>query len=236
MLLCGCSVNKDNQATGEDGKAMEEEKRNPGVDEKFPSYVPVGSEYNVKDFGAAGDGVTDDSAAVLEAVAKVKEKVGGTVYFPDGQYRITEKVTFGSECILAFDDGACLMAEAPVRVNGYVKSDSHILFRGEGEYSYSLKNPYVTPVWFGAEGDGRTDDTEAFTAAIAMSEEIYIPATDAGYVVGELKLAKPIRIVGIPSESGEKPALVGKEGIDSLFKFIANNIYINCLRIEMGNT
>ena len=159
---------------------------------------------------------------MLGAIGKAKEKVGGTVYFPAGQYRIAEKTTFSAECILAFDDSAWLVSEAPVRINGYIKSDSHSLFRGEGEYQYSLKNTYVTPVWFGATGDGVTDDTDAFVSAIATSGEIYIPATDAGYVVGDLKLAKSIRIVGLKSGNAEKPTLIGKEGIANLFKFIAN--------------
>lgn len=41
---------------------------------------------SVKDFGAAGDGVTDDTAAMLAAVAAVKLAGGGEVFFPTGTY------------------------------------------------------------------------------------------------------------------------------------------------------
>ena len=41
---------------------------------------------SVKDFGAVGDGVTDDSAAVRAAIDAVAAAGGGTVHFPAGRY------------------------------------------------------------------------------------------------------------------------------------------------------
>ena len=41
---------------------------------------------SVKDFGAAGDGVTDDTAAIQAAIDAVKAAGGGVVYFPAGRY------------------------------------------------------------------------------------------------------------------------------------------------------
>lgn len=43
---------------------------------------------NVKDYGAKGDGTTDDHAAITRAVEAAGE--GGTVYFPTGKYRVTK--------------------------------------------------------------------------------------------------------------------------------------------------
>jgi polygalacturonase len=40
---------------------------------------------NVKDFGAIGDGVTNDTAAFQSAINTVAD--GGTVYLPAGSYR-----------------------------------------------------------------------------------------------------------------------------------------------------
>jgi hypothetical protein len=54
---------------------------------------------NVKDFGAGGDGSANDTAAIKAAIAAAAIKgtaragmsrTGGTVYFPAGQYRVTE--------------------------------------------------------------------------------------------------------------------------------------------------
>ena len=43
---------------------------------------------DVTGFGACGDGVTDDHAAIQNAVAELKKHNGGILYFPVGQYRI----------------------------------------------------------------------------------------------------------------------------------------------------
>lgn len=44
-------------------------------------------EVNVKDYGAAGDGVTDDRAAIMAAIAAIT--AGATLFFPPGVYRVT---------------------------------------------------------------------------------------------------------------------------------------------------
>ena len=49
--------------------------------------VPVNPRINVKtDFGAKGDGTTDDTAAVARAIAAVAYAGGGVLYFPKGDY------------------------------------------------------------------------------------------------------------------------------------------------------
>lgn len=44
---------------------------------------------NVKDFGATGDGTTDDTAAIQDAINSV-ELSGGTIYLPKGIYKISD--------------------------------------------------------------------------------------------------------------------------------------------------
>jgi hypothetical protein len=50
------------------------------------SYAP-GDVANVRDFGAKGDGVTDDRTAIMNAIIAVAAN-GGTVFFPPGTYLI----------------------------------------------------------------------------------------------------------------------------------------------------
>ena len=45
--------------------------------------------YNVKDFGAKGNGRTDDKKAIQEAIDTAWENGGGTVYIPEGTYIVT---------------------------------------------------------------------------------------------------------------------------------------------------
>lgn len=44
--------------------------------------------YNVRDFGARGDGKTDDTIAIRSALAFAATRNGGRVIFPDGDYQI----------------------------------------------------------------------------------------------------------------------------------------------------
>jgi hypothetical protein len=45
-------------------------------------------EYNVRDFGAAGDGKTDDTIAIQSALAFIAVRNGGTLFFPEGDYQV----------------------------------------------------------------------------------------------------------------------------------------------------
>lgn len=52
--------------------------------------------YNVKDYGAVGDGTTNDTTAIQTAINAVKVAGFGTVYFPDGTFVITGPLTIPS--------------------------------------------------------------------------------------------------------------------------------------------
>ena len=57
------------------------------------SSIPTGAKtsamiYNVKDYGAKGDGSTDDTAAIQAAIAAA-DTAAGTVWFPNGNYKHT---------------------------------------------------------------------------------------------------------------------------------------------------
>ena len=49
--------------------------------------------FNVKDFGATGDGTTDDTTAIQAAFDAAAANVGGIISFPDGTYRVSSTVT-----------------------------------------------------------------------------------------------------------------------------------------------
>ena len=49
--------------------------------------------FDVTDFGATGDGATDDTAAIQAAIDACETAGGGTVLMPTGDYRITAQLT-----------------------------------------------------------------------------------------------------------------------------------------------
>jgi hypothetical protein len=52
----------------------------------------TGLVFNVKEYGAVGDGVADDTVAIQAALDAAEAAGGGTVFFPAGTYRITAMV------------------------------------------------------------------------------------------------------------------------------------------------
>jgi Pectate lyase superfamily protein len=49
--------------------------------------------FNVKDFGAKGTGITNDTAAIQSALAMAGTNGGGIVYFPRGRYEVRDTLT-----------------------------------------------------------------------------------------------------------------------------------------------
>jgi len=55
-----------------------------------------GAAFNVLDYGATGDGSTNDTAAILAAITAANTAGGGTVYFPPGTYIFPSNLTVTS--------------------------------------------------------------------------------------------------------------------------------------------
>src|SRR5690242_5116952 len=65
--------------------------------------------YNVKEFGAKGDGLNMDGKAINQAIEKASESGGGTIYFPAGNY-VSGSIHLKSNICLYIDQGATLIA------------------------------------------------------------------------------------------------------------------------------
>lgn len=59
--------------------------------------------YDVKSFGALGDDVHDDTAAILKALEKCEKNHGGIIHFPYGTYRLTQPIAIPARTILRGD-------------------------------------------------------------------------------------------------------------------------------------
>lgn len=60
----------------------------------------------VKNFGAIGDGVTDDTGAIQNAIDYVGSYLGGRIFFPAGSYKITSTLSCLYPNILFVGDGS----------------------------------------------------------------------------------------------------------------------------------
>jgi hypothetical protein len=74
---------------------------------------------NVKDFGAVGDGVTDDTAAIQAAITYANG-LGGTVYFPAATYKTTQTLVIDNTLDTLNYRKTCLIGDSPssVRIRG----------------------------------------------------------------------------------------------------------------------
>ena len=68
---------------------------------------------SVKDYGAKGDGTTDDASAIQSALDALKD-TGGIIFFPTGTYLIKSSVLFYSNQTLWFESGAKLLQGAVI--------------------------------------------------------------------------------------------------------------------------
>ncbi len=81
----------------------------------FKAYPQV---YNVRDFGAAGNGTTLDSPAINAAIDAAAQKGGGTVLLPAGIY-LSYSIRLQSNIHLYLDAGAEILAAFPGKDSGY---------------------------------------------------------------------------------------------------------------------
>ena len=81
----------------------------------------VGSFFDVKEYGAKGDGVAFDSTAIQKAIDKAANKGGGTVYIPPGNYLI-KPIDLKSNIRLFIEKGATLQASTNFDDYPYVET------------------------------------------------------------------------------------------------------------------
>ena len=81
--------------------------------------------FNVRDFGAAGDGTNLDSPAIDRTIAAAAQAGGGTVFFPAGTY-LSGSIHLQSNIHLFIDAGATILG-APQEMNAYDETEPYIL-------------------------------------------------------------------------------------------------------------
>ncbi len=91
--------------------------KSKAADSKHPTSRPTGI-YNVRDFGATGDGTTLDSASINAAISAACGAGGGTVRFPPGTY-LSLSIHLQSNISLYLEQGATILAATQSPNNSY---------------------------------------------------------------------------------------------------------------------
>jgi len=93
----------------------------------IPNLPPMNLWVNIRSLGAVGDGIADDTEAIRRAIAQHR-----TIYFPSGQYRVTDTITLKPETVL--------VALHP-SVTRILIADSTPAFQGVGNPKPLLETP-----------------------------------------------------------------------------------------------
>lgn len=102
--------------------------------ESIQDTIKSGFVYNVMDYGATGDGTTDDTAAIQAAFNAVIR--GGTVYFPSGRgqaYRVTGTINITTPFINVMFDSIHGVAWQTVGIRFEPAATNSILFNDAAE-------------------------------------------------------------------------------------------------------
>ena len=99
----------------------------------LPAWAAI---YNVKDFGAIGNGQNIDSPAINAAIDQASQNGGGTIYLPAGEYRCYS-IRLKSNITLYIESGATIVAAFP-------GPEPHL---GYDSPEPNPENP-CQPVWF----------------------------------------------------------------------------------------
>lgn len=110
----------------------------------------------------------DDITTKLEALS-----AGENVGFSAGEYIISTGITVNAKCMFA--PGAIIKASEPVIfTQDIVAFDQQIFNIGNpaSPITYTIPNQRIRPEWYGAQGDGTSNDSYAFEAALSAQEGI----------------------------------------------------------------
>ena len=125
----------------------------------------------VKDFGAKGDGSTDDTAAIQAAITAAAANNGGRLYFPKGTYNVTS-ISITSNDIGIEGDGSEISAIVGTTVTNNTSVVSFV-----GTLGSIINHPYVRKISIGRSNSptpGSTTNSLYMKYTVhALLEDVY---------------------------------------------------------------
>lgn len=106
--------------------------------------APSPSVFNVRDYGATGDGSTPDTAAIQAAINAAKAASGGTVFFPQGLYLCTGQLNLDGTYAIQLDGPVSPTAGAwPATVITYAGTDPSFI-SARGSVGFTMRGLFIT--------------------------------------------------------------------------------------------
>lgn len=143
---------------------------------KAHSRMIAGAFSNVKDFGAVGDGVADDTTAIQAA-----HDVGISVYYPSGTYLLSDRISLSSSASVFLSSDVTVKQGADNKAIFYALSKSNIFIDGGGATLQGYGN--YSNTWTG--NSGHEDRALNFTSCtnISVSNFRIIDASNSGLYI-----------------------------------------------------
>jgi hypothetical protein len=161
------------------------------------AYIDV----SLAPYSASKLGTADARAAFVSA-----DGAGGTLYVPRGTYRIDSDLTLSSD--IHFEEGAVLRpggSTVDIVLNGNLDAGCFQVFdikTNAGSTVTPKKAEQVIPQWWGATGDGTTDDIKPINAALAAVRQNGQYGTTIRSIVffppGVYRVTQPLNCTGNP--------------------------------------
>ncbi len=150
--------------------------------------------YDVRDYGAVGDGVHIDSPAINAAIEAAAQKGGGVILFPEGVYS-SYSIRLKDNITLRLEKGSVIKAAKPTAEQGYDPAEpnewdayqdfGHSHWQNSLIWGIGLKNLTF-------EGEGTIDGTDALSRGLGRQG----PVAEANKAIA-LKNCKNVTIKGI---------------------------------------
>jgi len=167
-------------------------------------YARLLDQVNVKDYGATGDGVTDDSADITTA-SNYAQSIGAVLYFPSGTY-LCKAVTLHDIRVDGVIKSTASTYVDAVVLSGTIEAASRRIFEWTAANPTNLPGttyPFVfSPTdctfggevdvkWFGATADHDTDDTPFLNACTTAMSFVQPGATPYAPKTGPVVMKFP---------------------------------------------
>lgn len=164
----------------------------------------LSADVTAKPYYATGDGVTDDYNAVNTAVTALNAAGGGRLLLR-GTVRIASSLTIPSTVSVSYAHGAKWSIDSgqTLTINGLMPDAPYSqIFSGSGTVAFGTGVKTLYSEWWGAAGDGTTNDRTALNAALTA-------ASGNGAVVQLLARTYRCAAVGLFSNSVLRGAGMG---------------------------